>query len=1067
MTVFSCQWTPYRLVSREGIPKRLLKLAGPVRDARELRLATREGELLDTEPVPPDVKDPWHFGLWVPERVDGERPLLLTLQRRDDATTIEVHPGPLPEGHPLPLRLDRTGPWLRDHLARRESLPSAADLAGFVPDMADYLHQHRIIYLRPAEHWSEGLPLGNGTMGALVTGRRGTHQRFDLDRCDLWASTPEERPIGRVHAGHLEIDYALPKAADPTQTVEYAQELRLHEAEVVTRDGALESIARVNAEIDVLEVELQWSGPQPLAVTMDLWREAMPLLEGNQHLGAFPNGSWEATSSAAQIEAAKRVVEKAPHTAPYFHEDKSGTAVIEHPLPSMTYAVAARADGTKAEWHCVSWHRQVRARAEFTLPPGTPVRLRVSIATDRDHPKPIEEARRLCAAESGDHRAWWRNFWERSFIELPDRLMENLWYLGVYHQAAFSRSCQAPGFLALWHPLDYRTWDDGYVADAQTALMWWAPFATNHLELLMPSHHTFASMLPEFLEHNPGRGALVPHHFFPEWAGGHTAFGTMNPYKGSVAWMALNFWWDYLHSRDKAFLADVAYPVIAACADFHAHDLTLGEDKRYHCSDSGAPEQNDTEDDNAYDHACITAALRAAIAAASILGVDEERAERWKEVLDNLFKCPGDNEYLWETKVNHHPYRCHPVVLFGVHPTGSMEPGDPRWHKADRTYDRLTNLFAFHYQDRHRTIPGHEGGVEPNGHAAAFMLHSAARLRGWNEVRRLFHAIVVRTQLKRNGLRGICDPRQSADLCNMAISEATSGQTSGITEALVQNYSDHVRVFPNMPSSGVFRFSGLRAFGGFLLAGECLDGNVTSITIHSLLGGALRLMNPWPGRTPTVEPAAGIAVTRLKDGSEALEITLEAETTCVLSSPDERGPDSPEPFMEKRNLPRSILCGDWDDFDPPVTYYPEDLPFGQVTTGNRVFLGMPAVEPEPAEAPAWRRIRDLADNPRWQARQTAARWCGRLNTPEATELLSALARDDQTPVVRHTAGVSLVAQKTPAALGAALRIARQTERAHLRREILKAVSRLANTDEGARLLVACFGDLDFLEEVGH
>jgi hypothetical protein len=165
--------------------------------------------------------------------------------------------------------------------------------------------------------------------------------------------------------------------------------------------------------------------------------------------------------------------------------------------------------------------RQARAALEITIPPGGEVVLFVAVTSDRACPDPRQGALQLLEQKPGEaeeHRGWWHAFWERSFVEFPDKLMENLWYFGAYHQAAFSRSLDASGFFGLWHPLDHRTWGDFFTDDAQVQLLWWAPFAVNHLELLLPSHNTFAEHLPAFLTYHPGDGALVPHSFGPQWA---------------------------------------------------------------------------------------------------------------------------------------------------------------------------------------------------------------------------------------------------------------------------------------------------------------------------------------------------------------------------------------------------------------------------------------------------------------------------------------------------------------------------------------------------------------------
>ena len=1056
-------WSRYRLVRPDGVWCRLLKMrAFRIRGVRCFRIRDAAGSVLDEEPVPPNAMAPWAFGFWMPEADAPAGYAVEAVGPEGRSATIE--PGPMPEGDALPLRLDRTGPWLREHLLSRESLPEADALLDTVPPMGDYLGRHRIVFRRPAAHWSEGLCLGNGSMGAVVTNPGAMHQRFHLDRCDIWAASEEGWPAGRAYAGVL--DLSLAKFGGEEGTGAFFQELDLHEAEVRTRTGDWTMAARVHASRDVLEVELEWHGKNAAAVTMKVSRETFPLIGKDRELGAICNGSWLTVAPPERVQAAHRAVASAARTEVKTECAPDGAALV-HRLPTMTYAMAIRAEGPPVEWSDASEGRSVAVQATATLKPGGVLRLLVGTASDRESDQPVEEARRRCKAEMNGpgHREWWEAFWRRTFIELPDKAMENLWYHGVFQQAVFSRSLQAPGFFALAHPLDYRTWDDAYVADAQTALMWWAPLASNHLELMLPSHSTFARMLPEFLEHNVGRGALVPHHFFPEWAGGHSAFGTANPYKGSVGWLALNFWRDYQLTGDQTFLAGVAYPVIAACADFHLGDLIQEEDGCLHCLKSGAPEQEDTERDNAYDHASVTAVLRAAVEAAQTLRVDEARRAAWQEALGRLFPLPQDETTLWETAENHHPYRCHPVVLFGVHPMGTIEPGQTEWEKARVTYRILTNLLAYHFQDRHEAIPGHEGAVEPNGHATAFLMHSAARLFGWQEVHRLFFALTARSQLKPNGLLSICDPRHEGHLCHMAISEALSGQTSGLSEVLVQDYSDHVRVFHGAGEQGTFRFAGLRARGGFILAGEHCHGRTIRIVVHSLRGATLRLANPWPGREPEIVPAAPCRENRTADGMEVLVLETEPGCTYQIQNPASEGRSEPLQEKEARQEPRAIRWVDWDEEEPPVAYYPEDPPFAQEPDGKQVYLGRAAKEGGGPALPDRNRALVLVEERDWRARQTGARWLGHTSEPEAMNRLRALAIDDPIPVVRYTAGVSLVWQGTPEALGTALAIAQTTDLPHQRREILKAVSRMARTVPGKVLLKECWRNLAWLDNL--
>jgi hypothetical protein len=243
-----------------------------------------------------------------------------------------------------------------------------------------------------------------------------------------------------------------------------------------------------------------------------------------------------------------------------------------------------------------------------------------------------------------------------------------------------------------------------------------------------------------------------------------------------------------------------------------------------------------------------------------------------------------------------------------------------------------------------------------------------------------------------------------------------------------------------------------------------VDGTVTHLVVHSLGGGVLRLAHPWPGQTPLATPPAECTVCPLTDGSPGLTLHLQPGQTCRLTAG--ATPATPPPVLETRQGPRCVVPGDWTDFAPPVVYYPEDLPLAQETPAGCVYLGMPAAEPPgPPPCPAWEQVVELCGRDDWPARQTAARWLARFPTREATDRLLALAQTDAVPVVCYTAGVSLVRQGTPTALGAALRLAREASLPHLRREILKAVGRLSHTAAGAALLAATFGDLKISGDV--
>ena len=64
------------------------------------------------------------------------------------------------------------------------STPPATSSHDILP-MRAYLAQHDLIYAAPPSEWEEGIPLGNGDMGALIWGD-GNPLRITLDKYDVW-----------------------------------------------------------------------------------------------------------------------------------------------------------------------------------------------------------------------------------------------------------------------------------------------------------------------------------------------------------------------------------------------------------------------------------------------------------------------------------------------------------------------------------------------------------------------------------------------------------------------------------------------------------------------------------------------------------------------------------------------------------------------------------------------------------------------------------------------------------------------------------------------------------------
>jgi alpha-L-fucosidase 2 len=236
------------------------------------------------------------------------------------------------------------------------------------------------------------------------------------------------------------------------------------------------------------------------------------------------------------------------------------------------------------------------------------------------------------------------------------------------------------------------------------------------------------------------------------------------------------------------------------------------------------PEHTDFGINNSpYDLAWARHTLRAAIQAATDLGVDAELVTRWTRTLGKLpdyplagtpgqeiIQVPGrDNAYNIVTPV---------VPLFPAEQASWFSP------------EKETALFK-------RTIQWMQDRYNRNN--SVVMLNVArARLsmtdEAYADTRNWFKG-----KEQSNGLFF-----WQAHGFYMTEQTAVAGL---INEFLLQSVENIIRIFPAWPKDKDASFTTLRARGGFLVTAEQKAGKIVKLEITSTVGGKLRFLDPWTG----------------------------------------------------------------------------------------------------------------------------------------------------------------------------------------------------------------------------
>jgi alpha-L-fucosidase 2 len=479
--------------------------------------------------------------------------------------------------------------------------------------------------------------------------------------------------------------------------------------------------------------------------------------------------------------------------------------------------------------------------------------------------------------------AGWRKFWSRSAVELNDQELEGIWYRNQYFLACCLRKGKvAPGLFANWSVGDIGTaWHGDYHLDYNCQQVFWGVFSSNHAEQHLPYVElcqNLMAMSEKFAGENFGLpGACFPLTAYPVPSQSIPFPAPPWAYQVSMTpWTVQSLWWQYLYTQDEDYLRRV-YPMLRAAASFVAAYAKKGIDGKYHIEPTVSPENwGFTVDfrlnkDCIFDLALIQFLLDAVIEGSTVLGVDAEERDHWKEVLGNLAPYPtvkGPYGEVWLDILNapaEHIYNV-PITLAPVFPgeqvgigraTAQLEIArrtarsvrleggndlvyqplirarlgilDLEWFKREVRYCNLTNGVA---NDRVRQA----GGRYDDSTDFDFMM----RMGIWTE--------------------------------NLALPAV-------LNECMMQSYAGVIHLFPNTQNLGAARFEDLRAAGAFLVSATYNGETVTRLSLLSEKGKTARIAKPWN--------VGAIKVTRLSDG-ERIAARSEGEILAFGTAPGEK-----------------------------------------------------------------------------------------------------------------------------------------------------------------------------------
>ena len=231
------------------------------------------------------------------------------------------------------------------------------------------------------------------------------------------------------------------------------------------------------------------------------------------------------------------------------------------------------------------------------------------------------------------------------------RLVEKMSDFGRYLLLTSSGfGCSRPANLqGLWNGDYAPAWGSTYFFNENVQLMYAQALAGGLAETLLPLFDLVERFADDFRANARRlygcRGLLLP-VFMGDRSGlkdnvqPHCVYWT-----GAGAWIA-SFYWDYwLHTGDRAFLRDRAWPFLREAALFYEDFLVEGPDGLLHAEPAISPENKPTVDgraengvsaDPTMEIALVRELLTNALAAAAELGVEDEQTAHWRAMFAKI-----------------------------------------------------------------------------------------------------------------------------------------------------------------------------------------------------------------------------------------------------------------------------------------------------------------------------------------------------------------------------------------------------------------------------------------------
>lgn len=711
-------------------------------------------------------------------------------------------------------------------------------------------------YTEPAKTWTEALPIGNGSLGAMVYGGV-TQEHIQFNEETLWAGKPHDyahkgasKYLGEIRqlladGKQIEAQNLAQKEfmSDPIKQIHYQPfadvyiDFEGHENySNYTRTLDIENaISTVSYKVDGITFNREVLASYPDQVmAINLTASKTKALDFSIWLDALHEDKVISTTANSQtIEVkVKDGVLKGVATLKITTNGKvkmnNGKLHVSNASNATVYLTAATnyinfKDVTGNPEQQVKETLQQITGKKFT-------KVKETHSTDYQS---LYNRFSLDFGDNGksknttDKRIY--DFWKNP--KDPQLVSLYVQYARYLMIASSRPGTKPPTLQGLWNDKLRPPWFSSYTTNINLEMNYWPVEVAN----LSECHEPLFDFIKDVSktgkivakEHYDADGWIV-HHNVDIWRGAAPVNNANHGiWLAGGAWLSSHIWEHYLFTKDKEFLEE-NYVLMKDAALFYADFLTEDPKTGYLISTpSNSPEIGGLVAAPTMDHQIIRALFKSTVEASEILNTDTELSKKLQvmipKIAPNKIGKHGQLQEWLEDKDNPESHHRHVSHLWAVYPGSEIN------------YEETPELMKAAKQSLEYR------GDNGTGWSLAWKVNFWSRFKDGNRAYKLLGNLLSPAEFPERKIRGGSYPNLFDAHPPFQI-DGNFGGASGVIEMLVQSHLDKIDLLPALPDAlpeGTIK--GVRARGGFELSFTWASGKLKNVEVLSEMGGKCML----------------------------------------------------------------------------------------------------------------------------------------------------------------------------------------------------------------------------------